>query len=67
MTKIIPFRSDRVDEARCFNRYGPSLERCFGGRLVWPGYVCPHCDSENPPSRCSAPAPDAVPGMEAYP
>lgn len=47
---------DKADYEHCMAVYGPSLERCAGGRLIVPGYVCPHCPSESPRTRCEKPA-----------
>ena len=56
---IIPDPDDR-DYARCMSRYGPSLDRCAGGRQIVPGYVCPHCGSKNPKETCESPRTAAI-------
>lgn len=49
-------RRDALDARACMEVYGPSLILCAGGRLVVNGYVCPHCNSDNPPTECNQPA-----------
>lgn len=48
-------RQDISDMRRCVS-VGGWLERCSGGRLVISGYVCPHCDSDDPKTECKSPA-----------
>lgn len=55
MVKI--FESDNADRERIASLYSPALGRCAGGRLILPGFVCPHCLSGNPQGECGAPAP----------
>lgn len=49
---------DTRDKNHCLDVYGPSLRRCKGGRLVVDGFICPHCDSDNPSSECAKPLTD---------
>lgn len=53
MTKT--YESDETDRRRVMAAYGPALGRCAGGRIIWPGYVCVHCNSRYPTSECGAP------------
>lgn len=53
---MIPHLSDAADKARALATYGPALGRCAGGRIIVPGYVCPHCGSGDPKGVCHAPA-----------
>ena len=46
---------DDADRLRVLSYFGPVLRRCVGGRLVASGYVCPHCDSGSPSTKCNAP------------
>ncbi len=48
-------RRDIADRKKCNDAYGPILYNCFGGRWVVQGYCCPHCDSEDPVSKCYSP------------
>lgn len=43
---------DKADWKDVLNYCAPSEERCIGERLIVPGYVCLHCGSESPSSRC---------------
>lgn len=49
-------RLDEKDRKACLDIYGPILSRCAGGRIIVPGYICPHCDSENPKTKCHKPS-----------
>lgn len=42
------------DIERCALVHLP-LTMCEGGRVVIEGFICPHCDSTHPKSRCNAP------------
>ena len=49
------YESDSQDFFRAMDHYGPQTQRCKGGRIVVKGYICPHCDSVDPPGKCHAP------------
>ena len=48
----------QVDQARILNTYGPNLIKCIGGRTVAQNYQCPHCESEDPSTKCGQPLKD---------
>ena len=53
--RTMPFESDWVDQARARDYHEPKAGRCVGGRVIYQGFPCPHCDSPTPLSRCKAP------------
>ena len=46
---------DNRDKAKICEVYGPLITRCAGRRLVADGYICPHCESDDPKSYCRSP------------
>lgn len=55
---MIPYKSDDHDRNHVLAMYGPILGYCSGGRLILPGYVCPHCRSGDPREKCDMPKPE---------
>lgn len=54
--EINAFVNDTMDKNRVLSKYGPSMDRCVGGRLIVVGFICPHCPSNLPGAYCEAPA-----------
>lgn len=43
---------ERRDWQTILEHCAPQEERCIGGRLIVPGIVCIHCDSQDPSTVC---------------
>jgi hypothetical protein len=53
----VKFTTEDADYKRVMAAYGPELGYCKGHRLLVPGYICPHCGSGDPRTRCGSPVP----------
>ena len=58
--RTMPFETDTIDRSRAEAYHAPKAGRCVGGRVIFQGFPCPHCDSPNPLSRCKSPKGDAL-------
>ncbi len=55
MGEPVWYRGERADEQRFADWFSSWRGRCKGDRLIVDGYVCIHCDSQDPQTKCLAP------------
>lgn len=53
-----PYTTDEADWRYLMSTYGPSLNRCAGGRYRIYGYICALCGSARPERECLSPTPE---------